>query len=240
MNCANCGTQLSPDTKFCRDCGTRVQAPLQADPNKTLIATPMPAGGQSPGNQYLPPTEPLQAPGFTPPPNQAAQAPYGQPAPVGGPMQPQPMYVPPSQGAVAPTNGRIPAMIMLGTSIMLVISIFLPFLDGITLFQGLMEFFDQSGADVPTAAFLILVFPLVFVLCVVFAALALMRRRQLPGFVLFLFGLATSTLWGLFWLGFSLEADNSELGPAVPIMVIGGLVLVVTSIVYLARKKQPR
>ena len=264
MTCPHCSASLKPDARFCAECGATV---AQSAPNndKTIAVTPLqlpphmqtnqpPAnvyGQQSQPQPYANPYQPA-----APPPPYANQ--YGspnQPQPYANPYQPAtpPQYAGYApQGynvpAVAPipaANGRIPALLMLISSLAMVVSIFLPFLINnsvmYSLYELVNELIAQGTTDAPGEVWIFVVIPIVIVLSLVVSVLALWRRRNLWGALGLVFGLVTFGFMGLLLIGASVDtSDDVEVGTGILVAMVAGLVLLVASIVFMARKKAPR
>ena len=238
MTCPHCSASLKPDARFCAECGATV---AQSAPNndKTIAVTPL----------QLPPHMQTNQPPANVYGQQSQPQPYANPYQPAAPPQyagyaPQGYNVP----AVAPipaVNGRIPALLMLISSLAMVVSIFLPFLinNSVTysLYEQVNELIAQGTTDAPGEVWIFVVISIVIVLSLVVSVLALWRRRNLWGALGLVFGLVTFGFMGLLLIGASVDtSDDVEVGTGILVAMVAGLVLLVASIVFMARKKAPR
>ena len=98
MNCTQCGYQNPEGSRFCRQCGTPLQVPVETAPQPAMPSAP---------SQPPPPEQPLQSepqPQYQQPPQEAyappqtpyaPQPPYAQQPPLGQAQQPYPYTQPP-------------------------------------------------------------------------------------------------------------------------------------------------
>ncbi len=166
-------------------------------------------------------------------------------APAGYAVQPT--------AAVPATNGRIPAILLLLCSLALVASLFLPLLYDATLAVSIVDVLGKiaegSTLDIPGAVGLFVALPIVAGLSLIFSGMALWKRRQLWGALDLIAGLLLFGFSGLLLLAAGIseseyQAGNIDTafnaGSALWLMFAASSVMVVDSIVYLARKKAPR
>jgi len=183
------------------------------------------------------------------PPVYGGQYPPAQPPQyqAGVPSQPYPQMGYAVQPAIpAPaTNGRIPAILLVLSSLAFVISLFLPFLrvdnEDMSVVFVLTALSEATSRDVPVEAWLFAVIPAIAILSLIFSAMALWKRRQVWGALDLIVGLLLSGISGLLLIGANVSDDpDVRAGSALWVMFAAGTVMFVSSIVYLARKKAPR
>ncbi|HEY1012910.1 MAG TPA: zinc-ribbon domain-containing protein [Herpetosiphonaceae bacterium] len=228
-------------------------------PQSQPLNQPQPGYGQ-------PQSQPLNQPqgGFGPPPQQQG---YGQPQGGFGPPpqqqgygQPQPFAAPPQQQGYAPapygqpgpgygvpgvggapnTNGRLPAMVMVASALAMLVGIFLPLLVSGSESVSLLRVFnegDLGNAETGVAA-LFTSFPVAIGLALLSSIMAFVKRRNIWAIVPLLAGLYLSGINALLLIGASQDGSDFEPGVAVFIFCFGGLIMLITSIVFMARKKR--
>lgn len=263
MNCPHCSQPLKSGARFCAACGATITPPAT---DQTMIASAMPAypppaeagktdmdppvrsnvgaalppqlyGQPQAGNLYQAPQQPY--------PGQYAQPYAGMQTPAYVPAGYGPQgYGVPQGGGIPLTNGRTAAILMLVGALTFVVSMFLPFLQNrsqtISIVDMLSEIIGFGVADVPGAAWLFVALPVVALLSFLFSALALWKRRQVWGVLDLIAGLLVFGFAGLLLIGARDSSAGYEAGVAIWLMFMAGLVLFVSSIGYLARKKAPR
>ncbi len=260
--CAECGATVGPPPATDK---TMIASALPAyappaEPGQTAAAGPPTANSAPTLPQNYAQPQQYQY-GGQPQPQPYGEQPQPQPQPYSG-QQPyaqapqqyqyggQRQAYAPAGYAVQPTaavpaaNGRIPAILLLLCSLALVASLFLPFLISIGQQLSVVEILGELGEgrspDEIAVAWIFVAIPIVTGLSLLASAMAVWKRRQIWGALNLIFGLLFFGLSGLLLIGASVSENEFTAGSALWLMFAASSVMVVDSIVYLARKKAPR